>query len=213
MVLEENSADDADSNNTTLETMGEEILNQVALLPANHRKWTLSDRQLWVKCMRIHMCHRRKPQSTDQKEENTSEKAVESMCFANGDFNKKYFEFEVTETEERVWDESKKALLYKGLETYGIGRFGEIRTNLLPQWTANELRMKTMPLIGRQNLQLYKGFRGNEAEIRIQYERNKKIGLAVPGCWKANILVSDDHGVVQRMIDETEAEQTYVLEP
>eukprot|EP01134_Creolimax_fragrantissima_P003838 CFRG3838T1 len=204
----------------------EAFMMRVDELPEDHRKWTTDQRQDWIRYMRIHMCHKRVPHILEEEQivtteakddgtvniiEQTLKKASEKMCHEDGTFNKKYFETEVTEVEERVWTEKEKALLLKGIELHGIGKFGDISAEMLPSWTANELRVKTMHLIGRQNLQLYKGFKGDAAEIQKQYERNRKIGLAT-GCWKAGTLVTDDDGVVQRMIDETEAEQTYSLQ-
>lgn len=58
-----------------------------------------------------------------------------------------------------------------------------------------------MRLIGRQNLQLYKDWKGDEGAIRKEYEKNKKIGLEA-GMWKAGTLVYDEKGVVLKMIQE-----------
>jgi hypothetical protein len=54
-----------------------------------------------------------------------------------------------------------------------------------------------MQLMGRQNLSLYKDWKGDEAAVQREFERNKEIGLKT-GCWKANMLVSDDNGGVWR---------------
>jgi len=67
--------------------------------------------------------------------------------------------------------------------------------------SAQDLRVKTMRLIGRQNLQLYKEWKGDENAIKIEYEKNKNIGLKT-GMWKAGTLVYDDNGVVLKMIQE-----------
>ena len=61
--------------------------------------------------------------------------------------------------------------------------------------------------MGRQNLSRYAGWKGNEEAISRQYERNKAIGLANPGCWKGTCLVTDDGGKVMKMIEETEDQQ------
>ena len=58
-----------------------------------------------------------------------------------------------------------------------------------------------MRLIGRQNLQLYKEWKGDENAIKTEYEKNKDIGLKT-GMWKAGTLVYDDNGVVLKMIQE-----------
>lgn len=65
----------------------------------------------------------------------------------------------------------------------------------------NELRLKTMRLIGRQNLQEYKFWKGGAEEIAKEYEWNKSIGLKL-GCWKSGVLVYDDSGKVADLIAE-----------
>lgn len=58
-----------------------------------------------------------------------------------------------------------------------------------------------MRLVGRQNLQEYKDWKGNEEDIKAEYERNKEIGIKC-GAWKGGVLVSDDKGLVEKMIKE-----------
>ena len=57
----------------------------------------------------------------------------------------------------KKWTDTEKELLLKGLEDYGVGHFREISENLLPDWAPNDLRVKAMRVLGRQNLQLYRG--------------------------------------------------------
>lgn len=57
--------------------------------------------------------------------------------------------------------------------------------------------MKCIRLIGRQNLQLYRGWKGNADDIAREYERNKEIGLKY-GTWKQGVLVYDDDGLVEK---------------
>eukprot|EP00123_Amoebidium_parasiticum_P020421 comp4960_c0_seq2/m.1055 comp4960_c0_seq2/g.1055 ORF comp4960_c0_seq2/g.1055 comp4960_c0_seq2/m.1055 type:complete len:180 (-) comp4960_c0_seq2:645-1184(-) len=161
--------------------------------PTPQRDLEYEQRQTFVKHMRFMFC--RRPDFPD----------TEHMLNGDGTFNEKYFETQVMEVEERKWTERERALLLQGINTLGIGSFGEISATLLPDWTANELRIKSMHLLGRQNLSGYKGWRGDEQAIAREFERNKKIGLAT-GCWKGGVLVSDDHGEVQRLIDETEGQ-------
>lgn len=58
--------------------------------------------------------------------------------------------------------------------------------------------MKTIRLIGRQNLQIYKDqcWKGDANDIAREYERNKAIGLKL-GQWKQGVLVYDDDGLVR----------------
>ena len=124
--------------------------------------------------------------------------------------------------EARKWTDDDKTLLIQGIEKYGIGHFTEISRELLPKWvgifhlninfgltstsvtnqawpvqSGNDLRLKTIRLIGRQNLQLYKGWKGNADEISRQFEKNKEVGLKY-GTWKQGCLVYDDDGLVEQ---------------
>jgi len=55
--------------------------------------------------------------------------------------------------------------------------------------------------MGRQNLQLYKDWKGNEQDMAREFELNKAIGLKY-GAWKAGTLVADDEGMVAKAIEE-----------
>lgn len=59
------------------------------------------------------------------------------------------------------------------------------------------MRVKTIRIIGRQNLQLYKGWKGNGDAIAREYEKNKEVGLKF-GTWKQGCLVYDDDGLVEQ---------------
>lgn len=71
------------------------------------------------------------------------------------------------------------------------------RPPVYPFQSGNDLRLKTIRLIGRQNLQLYKGWKGNGDAIAKEYERNKEVGLKF-GTWKQGCLVYDDDGLVEQ---------------
>jgi len=58
-----------------------------------------------------------------------------------------------------------------------------------------------MRLVGRQNLQLYKDWKGNELDMAREFELNKAIGMKY-GTWKAGTLVADDDGLVAKAIEE-----------
>lgn len=70
-----------------------------------------------------------------------------------------------------------------------------------PLQSTNELRLKTVRLIGRQNLQIYKDqcWKGDANDITREYERNKAIGLKL-GQWKQGVLVYDDDGLVRGIL-------------
>jgi hypothetical protein len=46
-------------------------------------------------------------------------------------------------------------------------------------------------------LQLYRGWKGNDADIKREYQRNKAIGLKYD-TWKQGVLVYDDEGKVEK---------------
>ncbi|KAI8099352.1 uncharacterized protein BX664DRAFT_254275 [Halteromyces radiatus] len=103
----------------------------------------------------------------------------------------------------RKWTDVEKELLIQGIAKHGIGNFGLISKESMPKWSTNDLRVKCIRLIGRQNLQLYRGWKGNAEDIAREYERNKAIGLKF-GTWKQGVLVYDDEGNVEKEILATE---------
>ncbi|KAJ2717271.1 hypothetical protein H4R19_000023 [Coemansia spiralis] len=124
----------------------------------------------------------------------------------NGVLNQEYFQppKDAQPTAERKWGEEEKRKLLEGIERHGIGHFREISESLLPEWSGNDLRMKSIRAMGRQNLQLYKGWRGDAAAVLREYERNKEIGMRL-GAWKGGALVYDDDGHVLKAIEASNA--------
>ena len=70
---------------------------------------------------------------------------------------------------------------------------------MLTLQSGNELRVKCMRIIGRQNLSLYKDWKGDEKALEREFEYNKEIGLRY-NHWKNNTLVYDDAGEVLKLI-------------
>ncbi|OZJ04415.1 hypothetical protein BZG36_02917 [Bifiguratus adelaidae] len=138
----------------------------------------------WVRQMRLSFCIRPEFEVT------------KNMIHEDGTLNQDYFRPKKGKVEARKWTSTEKDLLIQGIEKYGIGHFREISEELLPAWSGNDLRLKTIRLIGRQNLQLYKDWKGNAEAIAQEYERNKAIGLQY-GMWKGGCLVYDDEGKVE----------------
>ncbi|KAL9539696.1 hypothetical protein MBANPS3_010113 [Mucor bainieri] len=124
--------------------------------------------------------------------------STETILKTNGRLNQEYFRprAEIHAKEERAWTEAERNLLIQGIQKYGIGNWNDIRKELLKEWTSNDLRLKCIRLIGRQNLQLYKDWKGNADKIQQEYESNKRIGLKY-GTWKQSVLVYDDDGKVE----------------
>ncbi|KAI8578319.1 hypothetical protein K450DRAFT_247259 [Umbelopsis ramanniana AG] len=147
----------------------------------------LHERQEWIKHMRLKFCIRPEFEIT------------KTMIHEDGTLNQDYFRPPkgAKPEEARKWTDNDKTLLIQGIEKYGIGHFTEISRELLPKWSGNDLRLKTIRLIGRQNLQLYKGWKGNADDISRQFEKNKEVGLKY-GTWKQGCLVYDDDGLVEQ---------------
>ncbi|KAG0256008.1 hypothetical protein BG011_004817 [Mortierella polycephala] len=128
---------------------------------------------------------------------------TKNMIHSDGTLNQDYFRPPKGAKAEvaRKWTDKERELLIKGIEKYGIGHFREISEEFLPSWSGNDLRVKSLRLMGRQNLQLYKDWKGNEEDMAREFELNKAIGLKY-GAWKAGTLVADDDGLVAKAIEE-----------
>ncbi|KAG0239450.1 hypothetical protein BGX31_002788 [Mortierella sp. GBA43] len=139
---------------------------------------------------------------------------TKNMIHSDGTLNQDYFRPPKGARIEssRKWTDKERELLIKGIEKYGIGHFRQISEELLPTWitdcslmndyqSGNDLRVKSMRLMGRQNLQLYKDWKGNEQDIAREFELNKAIGIKY-GAWKGGTLVADDEGLVAKAIEE-----------
>ncbi|KAG0094328.1 hypothetical protein BGZ93_007345 [Podila epicladia] len=128
---------------------------------------------------------------------------TKNMIHSDGTLNQDYFRPPKGAKAEvaRKWTDKERELLIKGIEKHGIGHFREISEEFLPAWSGNDLRVKSMRLMGRQNLQLYKDWKGTEQDMAREFELNKAIGLKY-GTWKAGTLVADDDGLVAKAIEE-----------
>ncbi|CAG8492446.1 6121_t:CDS:2 [Funneliformis mosseae] len=171
-----------------LETSDDSQQQEIEENPAIEK---LKIKQAWIKRMRLKFSVRPEFGIT------------QNILHLDGSLNQDYFrppKGSIPQIQ-RKWTDKERVLLIKGVEKYGIGHYKEISDELLPDWSAQDLRVKTMRLIGRQNLQLYKEWKGDENAIKVEYEKNKNIGLKT-GMWKAGTLVYDDNGVVLKMIQE-----------
>ncbi|KAG0376884.1 hypothetical protein BGX24_007055 [Mortierella sp. AD032] len=128
---------------------------------------------------------------------------TKNMIHPDGTLNQDYFRPPKGAKAEvaRKWTEKERELLIKGIEKHGIGHFREISEEYLSAWSGNDLRVKSIRLMGRQNLQLYKDWKGTEEDISREFELNKAIGLKY-GTWKGGCLVADDDGLVAKAIEE-----------
>ncbi|KAJ3037405.1 hypothetical protein HDV00_001712 [Rhizophlyctis rosea] len=161
---------------------------------------TRAAKEPWVNSMRLKFCIRKEFDIT------------KNIVHEDGRLNQDYFRppkgTKLQPEESRKWTDTERALLIKGIAKHGIGHFKDISDELLPAWSTNDLRLRTIRLIGRQNLQLYRDWKGTEDAITKEYERNKDIGMTF-GTWKQGVLVYDDDGKVEeaiRRVDEEKAQ-------
>lgn len=122
---------------------------------------------------------------------------------ADGSIDQAFFKPKkvVFETANKKWGEEERGNLLRGIETYGLGEWGVMKRELLPDWDTLSLRVKASRMMGTQSLARYpKGWRGDAAAVEAEYAKNKAIGEAT-GCWKSGTLVEDDHGSVAKYIE------------
>ena len=60
------------------------------------------------------------------------------------------------------WLEEDEAKLIQGVEKHGIGAWTVIKQEFLPLRQENEIRIKCMGLLGKQDLTNYYGWKGNK---------------------------------------------------
>jgi len=121
------------------------------------------------------------------------------MLNEDGSLNHEYFKPKQNFVKLRKWTDRERKLLMRGIEKYGIGNWQPMRTEFLSEWEANELRIKTSMLLGRQSLALYKDWKGDEDAIDKEYQFNFHLGKEL-NCWKGGVLVADEDGKVLQRI-------------
>ncbi|CAO3625226.1 unnamed protein product [Cunninghamella blakesleeana] len=180
-VVEEMKTDDIKTEDVKTEEMKTEEVKK-ELTPEEKK---VKEKHDWVNYMRLKFCVR------------PDFDVTKNMIHADGTLNQDYFRPPKDQKveEPRKWTDVERQLLIEGIEKYGIGSFGQISKELLPKWSTNDLRLKCIRLVGRQNLQLYRGWKGDEDAILAEYEKNKEVGLKY-GSWKQGVLVYDDDGKV-----------------
>ncbi|ORY96423.1 hypothetical protein BCR43DRAFT_491678 [Syncephalastrum racemosum] len=178
--------EDVDMKDVDIKLESNQETEQKILTPEEQKE---KEKQDWIRQLRLKFCIRPEYEIT------------KNMIFPDGTLNQDYFRPPkgAKVEEARKWTEVEKELLIQGIEKYGIGNFGEVSKALLPAWSTNDLRIKCIRLIGRQNLQLYRGWKGNADDIAREYNRNKELGLKY-GTWKQGVLVYDDDGLVEKEI-------------
>lgn len=95
----------------------------------------------------------------------------------------------------------------QGLEEHGVGKWREMITQHpeLRRYDDQFVRLKAGRLLGTQSLARHVGWRGGRAAVDAERERHRAIGERL-GCWKAGVLVEDDHGSVAAALREAAAE-------
>ncbi|KAI9002134.1 hypothetical protein DFJ74DRAFT_696729 [Hyaloraphidium curvatum] len=162
---------------------------------------TVEDKRRWIVAMRLKFCRTDHIGNADP---------TNPLVLEDGSINQDYFRSlaEPVESASRVWRAEERGLLIRGIAKHGIGHFREIAEDEelrpLSYWSPNDLRIKAMRLIGRQNLARYRDWKGEEGAITAEWNRNRRIGTAL-GAWKGSTLVSDEKGLVEQVIVRTDA--------
>ncbi|KAI7826780.1 hypothetical protein BX661DRAFT_224936 [Kickxella alabastrina] len=126
-------------------------------------------KQEWIKQMRLQFS--RRPEFPE----------THSIIDDEGMLNQEYFQppKDALPEIERKWGDAEKSKLLEGIATYGIGHFREISENLLSDWSGNDLRMKSIRVMGRQNLQLYKDWKGDAAAFSANMSATRESGCGL----------------------------------
>ncbi|GMH40107.1 hypothetical protein BSKO_08011 [Bryopsis sp. KO-2023] len=113
------------------------------------------------------------------------------ILFEDGAIKQEFFKpTKVVIAEQRSWGNEERALLYQGLESYGVGSWKEISKNCLPKWNEQELRAKAARLLGSQSVARYTGKKMTKETVDSERAKNKEIGERL-GCWKGGVLVDE----------------------
>eukprot|EP01116_Phalansterium_solitarium_P019565 TRINITY_DN5518_c0_g1_i1.p2 TRINITY_DN5518_c0_g1~~TRINITY_DN5518_c0_g1_i1.p2 ORF type:complete len:155 (+),score=45.59 TRINITY_DN5518_c0_g1_i1:103-567(+) len=124
----------------------------------------------------------------------------DDMVDISGNLKLDYFK-PVERAAARKWTERERAQLQAGLVAHGVGQWKDILENFLPEWGAEDLRVQTRRLLGRQQLEPYISARYRPTDVAAidrERSRNQQIGLGC-GCWKGGQLVNDDAGRVDKL--------------
>lgn len=105
--------------------------------------------------------------------------------------------------QQKKWGEAERAALLTGLEKHGVGKWQDMRAELLPGWDALALRVKTAKLLGSQSVARYTGRTFTADQIAAEYDANKALGERL-GCWKQGVLVDVDGRVEAELAKQAE---------
>ena len=105
----------------------------------------------------------------------------------------KYFKPKASTLDHHEWDDTCEQMLLQGISAYGAGDIERIRRDYLPRWDSIEIRLKLCTLFGRQDISVYKSFKGNARQIYAERQKNKNRGRE-NGLWHYGMLVSKSHG-------------------
>lgn len=159
----------------------------------------------------------------------------EGMCNDDGSINQSFFKPKkiiIQLTEDKKWGATERDALYKvrpttsvhllrsrnpirtilsprsiqGLEKHGVGKWREMINEFpeLKRYDEQFIRIKASRLLGTQSLARHVGWKGDRAAVDAEREAHRQLGERL-GCWKAGVLVEDDHGSVAKALAEIEA--------
>eukprot|EP00002_Diphylleia_rotans_P037652 TRINITY_DN8437_c0_g1_i2.p1 TRINITY_DN8437_c0_g1~~TRINITY_DN8437_c0_g1_i2.p1 ORF type:complete len:351 (+),score=82.58 TRINITY_DN8437_c0_g1_i2:55-1107(+) len=126
------------------------------------------------------------------------------MVDSIGRINQEYFRPVIVSSngpsKARRFGPEEKSGLIAGLEKYGVGNWKDIQQEFLKDWSEFEIRLRTARALGTQSIASYIGWKGSAEAIEAEYLKNRDIGLRL-GRWKGGVLVRDEFGVVDQIMD------------
>ena len=96
----------------------------------------------------------------------------------------------------KIISEAEEELIVKSLETHGFGAWEEIAKEHFPDVDRNELRIKCMELVGKQDLSEYMGRKMTKEELDAEREKNLIEGKEKKLLVWGKVMADEKHGVL-----------------
>ena len=127
--------------------------------------------ETWVKHMRKQLCP---PEMVDQ----------------DGKFEEIYFKPRMRNNME--WTAKERDALTAGVLEFGVGHWMQIRRTHLKEWDEVEIRLKCSRLLGKQDLDSYRDWKGGATEMGEERRKNQAIADGGKGKWICGVLVEEN---------------------
>ena len=96
----------------------------------------------------------------------------------------------------KVLSLDEEELVAEGLERFGFGEWEKIRLEYFPEADVNEIRVKAMELVGKQNMVEYVGKKLTRAELESERVKNIQIGKETKSLVWTRVVADDRFGVL-----------------